>query len=180
MKNLFLALIFSLSLAASASASSHSFDKCDVVGSYINIAQVDVGPPIGIGNFLSQLQLHADGTAWLWSSAAFTYPITTGQEIPFIGTWQLKKDTIIATFISALAEPVTSEDCCDVNVTLWERVTVEYRVVNKNTIERVNSVEHDFALTDNPLGPNGVIFPNPNAQQVRVYNKIPVIPSDLN
>lgn len=61
MKKMIRALCFALTMVA-ASASASSFDRCDVVGSYISVFDTSAG------HALDQIQLHAAGTAWEYES----------------------------------------------------------------------------------------------------------------
>lgn len=178
MKNLIRTLCFALSLVT-ASASASSVNACDVVGSYINIRTITV-PVLGNLDIMTQLQLHADGTVWVDSSSSDVNPITSGFFSQGIGAWQLKKDIVTLTFITWGTTPVTVDECCDVDVTDWERFTQEFRVLDKNTLESIESVSIIFptsADTNTVLTGPGTVFGTSTTPLQ--YKKVHVVPSDL-
>ncbi len=171
MKNMIRSLCLALTLVASASA----VDRCDVVGSYVAIRTLT-----DIGNVMYQLQLHADGTVWAADSTSSITPITSGYYSQAIGAWQIKKDIITLTMVEWGTLPVAVDECCDVDVSDFDRFTAELRVIDKNTIESVHRVSTEFpttADTNTVLSGAGTVIGN--ATTPFQYKKVRVIPADL-
>lgn len=179
MKNLIRTLCLALSLVT-ASASASSVNGCDVVGTYINNRLIDIGPPVGLLNNLTLLELHADGTASEQQSIVQEFPNTTGTGAVLMGAWELKKDLVTVTLIGWDAAPTTVEDCCDVELAAYTRFTLQFRVVDKNTLERIESVRTEFPLS----APTETIVSGPGTSSSStatgiIFKKVHVVFSDL-
>ena len=147
--------------------------ECDpqkVAGSYIGqrIISLDFG-------ILDQLRLNSDGTAYWYQSNAFQQLITGGTFIPEIGSWKcFENGTLVVTTIGVTYAPVAGPD---IVIDKYKRFTQKLSVLNSSTLETIRRVDRAFALTDDPLNPNGGII-TLDSFAVFQYKRVKTLTSD--
>lgn len=162
-----------LSSTVLLSSGLQAFDRCDVVGSYIATQGTTADDAV-----MDQLMLHADGTAWEWQSNALINPITTGIFSPSIGSWKIKGKKIYVTTIDFTASPdPTVLECCDVNLSNYDRYTQVFRFVDKDTLERIRFAVRSFSFDQDPLTDEGTFLSG--SDTVVTYKRVRVVKSDV-
>ena len=129
-------------------------DKCEKVpGSYIRVRAL-AGDPFSL---LDQLTLGSDGTARWYQSNAFHLLVTEGSFIPEVGSWKCQRDgTVLVTTIGAsYRSEILPGGITDIKLDHYTRFTSTYSIIDKDTLQTIRRVFRDFALTADPLDPNG-------------------------
>jgi hypothetical protein len=154
------------------------------VGSYTNVQKdQDVfGNGTVIHTWINQLNLHSDGTADLNFTAALEYPINTGSQTSYIGSWACRDDgQLVVTLIRAFYNPVgptSNTTYADIQLGGYNRFTYLFSVVDVNTLKRLNRRIRTYGANDDPTDPNGGTLGPLNSQQI-IYNRVVASDADL-
>ena len=174
-------LVFTVSTAL-ATDTSALCTRAKVAGSYIRLVDVPDA------EFIDQVVLHTDGTAYFHQSTALDHIVTGGPSIPMIGTWKcIDANTLVMTTIGqdyhseGVPDPFhIGELVPDTVPDSRARLTLRFDVLNKNTLERNYFVSLNFDLTADPLDPNSVpIYPPLVGTNLPLYQRVKVVTSDL-
>jgi len=118
----------------------------------------------GDGNFIhtwiQQLTLHNDGTADLNNTNGLEFPINTGSQGPWIGSWTCRQDgqlvmTLIRAFYNPTLGSTPSTTFPDIQVGGYNRFTYLFTVTDINTLTRINRRIRRYGANDDPTDPNG-------------------------
>ena len=137
--------------------------------------------------FIDQMIFSRDGTVYWNQSTQFDHPITAGTTLESIGTWKCTDaTTLVMTTISTIyrsegvPDPFQIGDLVpDLVPDLWERETLRFHVVNKNTLEKNYTVFRQFALTDDPLSPTATPINTLTSANVSTFTRVRVLTSDI-
>jgi len=106
---------------------------------------------------MSQLVLHADGTAYYYQSYAFDLFVTEGSFIPYVGTWKKQGKHIYVTSYSTNFDPVTlpPNDIHDIAPTEWLRRVEKLKIVDCDTLTSEQRTIYTIPLDLDPLENQG-------------------------
>ena len=145
-------LVFAVPTAL-ATTTSPLCTRAKVAGSYIRYNSEF--------QFIDQLVLHSDGTAYWYQSTAPERIVVDATFIPEVGTWKcVSGTTLVVTHIGATYVPESTFDPnLGGNVSAevldsFDRITSKFSVINHNSLTRIRRVEETIALTDDPSDPN--------------------------
>ena len=160
-------IAMSVLTASSAFATENFCTPGKVAGSYIR-ERLDTGDGF---SFIDQVTLGIDGTAYFYQSTGFDHLVTStgptgGSSIPKVGTWKcLDAYNVAMTVVSVNYSTVDVEYPAssgkfvpDTTPVSFDRLSVKWKIVDRNTLQRNLVAERLFALTDDPLSPNSVPF----------------------
>lgn len=172
----------SVCVASTAFANDIPCTPGKVAGSYIRLVDVPES------EFIDQVQLHTDGTAYFHQSTANDHIVTVGSSIPMIGTWKcVDANTLVMTTIGQDYHSEGVPDPFHIGETVPDsvpdsrtRLTLRFDVLNKNTLERNYFVFLNFDLAADPLDPNATpIYPPLVGTNLPLYSRVKVVTSDL-
>ena len=176
LKNVLAAMVtLSVLVGSTAFATDDSSGVCKgkkVVGSYVRQR-----PNFEI---IDQLTLNSDGTAYWYQSTAFDFLVTGGSFIPQTGSWTCTDDgSVVVTTIGTAYRSTGADLVKDTNGRLTERLSV----IDNDTLLPTHRQFRDFALTDDPRGPNGFnvrgCSPATGGCPANTYQRIKPIISDV-
>jgi hypothetical protein len=170
-------------LAGPGQGQGHPCKMKDVAGSYTRPSQVDIGN--GPQDYLYQLNLAADGTAYQeWTG----YPElmnTLGTGTPNIGSWTCQDGQVILVLITGNFLPVETQDPftgdpeVDITLSSHSRVTYRFDVADDDTLVRNAVVIRSYSPTEDPTDPNAGTLGAVNTNQV-TYTRLVPTDADLN
>ena len=128
-----------------------------------------------------------DGTVYWNQSTQFDHPITLGTYLESVGTWKCTNaSTLVMTTISTgyhsegVPDPFhVGELVPDLVPDHWQRETLRFHVVDKNTLEKNFTIFRRFALSDDPLSPNATPFETVFSDNVSTFKRVRVLTSDI-
>ena len=154
------------------------------VGSYTTaLPNQDV---FGDGNFIHtwiyQLNLHSDGTADQNFTAGLEFPINTGSQGPWIGSWICRSDgklvvTLLRSFYNPTG-PTLDTTYADIQLGGYNRFNFLFSVEDNNTLKRVLRRYRTYGANDDPTDPNGGTLHPLETNQV-VYKRVVASDADL-
>lgn len=183
-QNVILALVASVFMVIPAFADNAGCKNGKFVGSYTTaLKDQDVfGNGTVIHTWINQLNLHGDGTADLNFTAALEYPINTGSQTSWIGSWTCRDDgQLVVTLIRAFYNPVgptANTTYADIELGGYNRFTYLFSVDDVNTITRINRRIRSYGANADPTDPNGGTLGPLNTQQV-TYKRVVASDADL-
>jgi hypothetical protein len=162
------------------------------VGSYTHL---DTFPDIwGDGSnvehqFISQLNLHSDGTATEEFTGNPDIMLSFGLSTPSVGSWTCRKDgMLVVTQILAIYMPTTdainhpstvpAPPPVDLFLLQHDRVTSLFFVTDLNTLTRIQSRIRRYNATQDPSDPTGGVL-RPLNTNVVVYTRLVASDADL-
>ena len=188
-----LALLLLIVISASANAQANAGCKTGkFVGSYTSTAAFpDVwGDGSNVPHtFVSQLNLHSDGTVTQEFTGFPDIMLSGGTGTPYVGSWTCRKDgklvvTVITTFYGtttdAVNHPASVPDPPPVDLFLaanW-RFTYLFAVTDDNTLTRIASRRRAYPASADPSDPTGGTLSPLNVTTV-VYNRLVASDADL-
>ena len=160
-KTLFSLVVLSLTLVvpAFAAGNGHGCNVKKVAGSYTRPSQVDVGS--GPQNYVFQLNLNADGTAYQNWTGLPELMNTLGTGSPDVGSWKCQNGQVVLTVLSATFVPVEAVNPftgdpteLDITLLLHRRTTHLFDVIDDDHLMRVEAVVRSYSPTEDPTDPN--------------------------
>ena len=135
-----------------------------------------------IHTWIYQLNLHSDGTADQTFSAGLEYPINTGSQGPWIGSWACRPDgklvvTLLRSFYTSIP-PTVNTVYPDTELGGYNRFTFLFSVEPNNTLKRLNRRIRTYTANVDPTDPNGGTLGSNNFAEV-IYKRIVASDADL-
>jgi hypothetical protein len=136
-----------------------------------------------IHTWILQLTLHSDGTADQNYTAGPEFPINTGSQGPWIGSWTCRQDgKLVVTLLRAFYNPIgpTPPDTtyADIELGGYNRFTFLFSVTDINTLTRINRRIRTYGANDDPTDPGGGTLGPLQTNQV-IYNRVVASDDDL-
>jgi hypothetical protein len=154
------------------------------VGSYNAVfADQDVfGNGSVIHTWIQQLNLHNDGIADLTYSSGLDYPINTGSQGPWIGSWQCRSDgKLIVTLLRSFyinRGPTANTTYADIELGGYNRFTYLFSVEDKNTINRIGRRIRSYGPNEDPTDPNGGVLRPLETNEI-IFKRLKTSDADL-
>jgi len=154
------------------------------VGSYTTaLPNQDVfGNGSVLHTWIFQLTLHSDGTADQNFTADLEYPINTGSQTPWIGSWICRSDgKLVVTLIRAFytpTPPTPNTTYADIELGGYNRFTFLFSVEDHNTLKRLDRRVRSYGANDDPTDPSGGTLGPHNTTDV-VYKRVVASDADL-
>ncbi len=174
--------VFAQADAPAGGGHGHGCNVQNVAGTYTRPSQVDVGN--GPENYVYQLSLHADGTAYQNWTGLPELMNTLGTGTPDVGTWTCLHGHVIVNLLSSSFEPVETTDPFsgdpEIDVTLLRHtlVTARLDVTNHDTLVRTEAVSRVYAPTEDPTDPTAGTLGAVNTTEV-TYTRMTTSDADL-
>jgi len=139
--------------------------------------------------FVSQLNLHSDGTATQDFSGFPDVMLSFGTGTQFVGSWTCRKDgKLVVTLITTVYGPTTdainhpstvlAPPPVDLFLLASARVTWLFTVTDDNTLTRIQARRRNYLPADDPSDPTGGTLGPLNTTQI-VYNRLVASDADL-
>ena len=178
--------VIAIFTVAPAFAAPTGCNKVKFQGTYTRAAvnQDVLGDGTTFHSWVFQLEIRADGTASLHSSAYYDFMINTGSNSPAIGTWTCKADgKLVVTTLAALLFPIPPNTNpqlpgADISVEQHIRTTYLFSVDDANTMTQVQSRSRIYGATEDPTNPTGGQLGTLNNTS-RVYTRFAASDADL-
>jgi len=138
----------------------------------------------GTHNFVYQLQLHNDGTAWWIETASYDYMINYGTNSPNVGSWTCRADgMVVVSVLKGLLYPIasgTADDLPYADVSLDQHIKTTYlfSVDDPNTITQFQAHGRTYGPDDDPTDAAGGVLGNLSTRR-RVYTRFVASDVDL-
>ena len=161
----------------------HGCKMKDVAGSYTRLSQFDTGS--GSQNYLFQLNLGSDGTAYQYWTGLPELMNTLGSGSPNVGSWKCEDgrvllNWILATYIPVEAtNPFNGDPELDITLLRHSRVTYLFDVVDDDTLVRVEAVARIYGPTEDPTDPNAGTLGTVSTVELQ-YDRLVPSDADLN
>ena len=171
---------------APAFAAPTGCNKVKFQGTYTRAAvnQDVLGDGTTFHSWVFQLEIRADGTASMHSSAYYDFMINTGSNSPAIGTWTCKADgKLVVTTLAGLLFPIAPNTNsqlpgADISLEQHVRATYLFSVDDANTMTQVQSRSRIYGATEDPTNPTGGQLGTLNNTS-RVYTRFAASDADL-
>ena len=164
LKNVVFALVALLAFMVTPAFADKENEGCKTgkfVGSYtLALPNQDVfGNGSVLHTYLFQLNLHSDGTASQFNTAAPDFMINTGSTSPAIGSWTCRRDgKLVVTLIFGLYDPTgptPNTTYADIQLSAHFRSTYLFSVEDNNTLTRISRRNRVYTANQDPSDPNG-------------------------
>jgi hypothetical protein len=178
-----LSLVVAVPAAAAPGGPGHPCKMKDVAGSYTRPSQADVGN--GPEDYLYQLNLNADGTAYQYWTGYPEMMNTLGTGSPQVGSWTCKDGQVLLNYITGnftpveTTDPFTGDPEVDITLLNHSRVTARFDVTGADTLTRNAVVVRTYSPTEDPTDPNAGTLGTVNTTAV-TYTRLVPSDADLN
>jgi len=132
------------------------------VGSYttVQLSQDVFGDGHFIHTWIYQLTLHSDGTADQHYTSDLEFPINTGSQGPWIGSWTCRTDgklvvTLLRSFYNPIGPAPPDTIYADIQVGGFNRFTFLFSVEDNNTLKRIYRRIRTYGPNEDPSNPDG-------------------------
>jgi len=161
-------------------------NKIKFQGTYTRAAvnQDVLGDQTVYHSYLFQLEIRADGTAAMHSSAYYDFMINTGSNSPGIGTWTCRADgRLVVTTLAGLLYPIGPNTnvqlpSADISLEQHLKTTYLFSVDDVNTITQIQSRNRAYGATEDPTDPAAGSL-RPVSTAARVYTRFTASDADL-
>lgn len=173
-------------VASSAYAAPTGCNKIKFQGTYTraSVNQDVFGDGEFVHSYVFQLEIRADGTASLHSSAYYDFMVNTGSNSPGIGNWVCRPDgKLVVTVLAGLlfpTPPSTNVDHPSADISLEQHLKTTYlfTVDDVNTITQIQSRGRFYSSNEDPTDPAGGVL-RPASNTPRVYTRFTASDADL-
>ncbi|HKP68615.1 MAG TPA: hypothetical protein VJV05_04985 [Pyrinomonadaceae bacterium] len=171
---------------APAFAAPSGCNKIKFQGTYTRAAvnQDVLGDATVFHSWVFQLEIRADGTAAMNSSAYYDFMINTGSNSPGVGNWTCRADgKLVVSLLAALVYPIPPNTnpqlpSADISVEQHIRTTYLFSVDDVNTLTQIQSRGRFYGATEDPTNPAGGTLGALSTTQ-RVYTRFTASDADL-
>lgn len=135
-------------------------------------------------SWVFQLEIRADGTASMNSSAYYDFMINGGSNSPGIGTWVCRPDgKLVVNLLAGLLFPIPPNSnpnapSADISVEQHVKSTLLFSVDDVNTLTQAQSRNRIYGATEDPTDPAAGTLGNLNTT-TRVYKRFNASDADL-
>jgi hypothetical protein len=159
------------------------------VGSYVTaLPNPDVwGDGTNVNHtFISQLNLHSDGSVYEQYAGAPDIMLSSGTVTPIVGSWQCRSDgKLVVTIINTTYVPTTEAPLhgilnvpVDLFLLFHSRSTYLFSLTDENTLTRIQARSRLYAADQDPTDPNGGTLRPLNTSSVQ-YKRLVASDADL-
>ena len=178
--------VIAIFTVAPAFAAPTGCNRIKFQGTYTRAAvnQDVLGDATVFHSWVFQLEIRADGTASMHSSAYYDFMINTGSNSPGIGTWTCRADgKLVVTTLAGLLFPIgpnTNPQLPGADISLEQHVRTTYlfSVDDANTMTQVQSRSRIYGATEDPTNPSGGTLGAINNSS-RAYTRFTASDADL-